>query len=160
MTWPVSSRSGTAGSPARWRRQIPKRRFLIAATANGMTDDIGGSIGNLVPDASLGAPANGTIFKRLTAAGISWIDYAYSFPTEATMELYPTNDGVFSTINVKSFDQFCADARAGTLPSFSLLDPNHETQAQENPQNIVLGSHCSPASSLPSAPRPPSAGRC
>jgi len=117
----------------------PQRRFLIAATANGMTDDIGGSIGNLVPDASLGAPANGTIFERLTAAGISWIDYAYSFPTGATMELYPTNDGAFSTTNVKTFDQFYADAKAGTLPSFSLLDPDYETQAQENPQNIVLG---------------------
>jgi phospholipase C len=37
----------------------PNRRFLIAATASGMTDDIGGSPGNLVPDASLPAPANG-----------------------------------------------------------------------------------------------------
>lgn len=55
------------------------------------------------------------------------------------MELYPTNDGGFSTTNVKSFDQFYAVARAGTLPRFSLLDPDYETQAQENPQNIMLG---------------------
>jgi phospholipase C len=117
----------------------PNRRFLIAATANGMTDDIGGSPGNLVPDASLGAPANGTIFERLTAAGISWADYCFSFPTGATMELYPTNDGPFSATNVKPISQFYTDAAAGTLPSFSLLDPNYDTQSQEDPQNIVLG---------------------
>ncbi|MGI9185395.1 MAG: alkaline phosphatase family protein [Solirubrobacteraceae bacterium] len=117
----------------------PNRRFLIAATANGMTDDIGGSPGNLVPDASLGTPANGTIFERLTAAGISWADYCFSFPTGATMELYPANDGPFSATNVKSISQFYRDAAAGTLPSFSLLDPDYNTQSQEDPQNIVRG---------------------
>ncbi|MGH2866412.1 MAG: alkaline phosphatase family protein [Solirubrobacteraceae bacterium] len=117
----------------------PNRRFLIAATANGMTDDIGGSPGNLIPDASLGMPANGTIFERLTAAGISWVDYCFSFPTGATMELYPTNDGPYSATNVKSISQFYSDAAAGTLPSFSLLDPDYNTQSQEDPQNIVLG---------------------
>jgi phospholipase C len=117
----------------------PQRRFLIAATAMGMTDDIGGSPGNLVPDASLAAPPNGTIFERMSAAGVSWIDYCQSFPTGATMELYPTVDGGFSTTNVKPIDQFFTDAAAGTLPSFSLLDPNYGTQSEEDPQNIVLG---------------------
>ncbi|MFZ0044033.1 MAG: alkaline phosphatase family protein [Solirubrobacteraceae bacterium] len=117
----------------------PNRRFLIAATANGMTDDIGGSPGNLVPDASLPAPTNGTIFERMSAAGVSWIDYCESFPTGATMELYPTVDGPFSATNVKSFDQFYSDAASGALPSFSLLDPNYDTQSQEDPQNIVIG---------------------
>jgi phospholipase C len=118
----------------------PNRRFLIAATAMGMTDDIGTSPGGIVPDGSLGVPApNGTIFDRLTQAGISWTDYAESFPTGTTMELYPANDGAFSKTNVKSIDQFFTDAAAGTLPSFSLLDPNYSTQSQENPQNIVVG---------------------
>jgi phospholipase C len=117
----------------------PNRRYLIAATSYGMTDDIGGSPGNLVPDASLPAPTNGTIFERLSAAGISWIDYCESFPTGATMELYPTVDGVYSTTNVKSIDQFFTDAASGSLPSFSLLDPNYDTQSQEDPQNIVVG---------------------
>jgi len=117
----------------------PNRRFLIAATAMGMTDDIGGSQGNLEPDALLGAPPNGTIFERLTAAGISWTDYAESFPTGTTMELYPSVDAAFSATNVKSIDQFFSDAASGALPSFSLLDPNYDTQSQENPQNIVVG---------------------
>jgi phospholipase C len=117
----------------------PNRRFLIAATAMGMTDDIGGSPGNIVPDASLAAPPNGTIFERMSQAGISWVDYCQSFPTGATMELYPTVDGGFSETNVKSIDQFFTDAAAGSLPSFSLLDPDYGTQSQEDPQNIEPG---------------------
>jgi phospholipase C len=117
----------------------PQRRFLIAATASGMTDDIGGSIGSLVPDATLGAPANGTIFERLSAAGVSWIDYCFSFPTGTTMELYPSNDGIYSTTNVKPIDRFFTDAASGSLPGFSLLDPDYSTQAQEDPQNMVVG---------------------
>jgi phospholipase C len=117
----------------------PNRRFLIAATADGMTDDIGGSIGNLVPDATLGAPANGTIFERLSSAGISWTDYAYSFPTGATMELYPSNDAAYSTTNVKPIAQFFTDAAGGRLPAVSLLDPDYDSQSQEDPQNMVVG---------------------
>ena len=117
----------------------PNRRYLIAATSVGMTDDIGESPGNFVPDASLPAPANGTIFDRLTAAGISWTDYNSSFPAGATMELFPTDDTAFAETNAKPIAQFFTDAQAGTLPSFSLLDPNYDTQSQENPQNIVVG---------------------
>ena len=117
----------------------PQRRYLIAATSSGMTDDIGTGPGSIVPDASLGAPANGTIFDRLEAAGITWADYNASFPTGCTMELYPGNDGAFSKTNAPPIDQFFTDAKAGTLPSFSLLDPDFGTQSQENPQNIVVG---------------------
>ena len=116
----------------------PNRRYLIAATSVGMTDDIGESPGNFVPDASLPAPANGTIFDRLTAAGISWTDYNSSFPGAATMELFPTDDTAFAETNAKPIAQFFTDAQSGTLPSFSLLDPNYDTQSQENPQNIVV----------------------
>ncbi len=117
----------------------PQRRYLIAATSSGMTDDIGTSPGGIVPDASLGAPANGTIFDRLENAGISWADYNASFPTGATMELYPTNDAVFSKTNAFPIDQFFTDAQSGKLPAFSLLDPDYGTQSQENPQNIIVG---------------------
>jgi phospholipase C len=117
----------------------PQRRYLIAATSSGMTDDIGTSPGGIVPDASLGAPANGTIFDRLEQAGISWADYDASFPTGTTMELYPANDAAFSKSNAFPIDQFFTDARSGKLPSFSLLDPDYGTQSQENPQNIILG---------------------
>jgi phospholipase C len=117
----------------------PNRRYLIAATSTGMTDDIGGEPGNLQPDLLLGVPPNGTIFERLSQAGVTWIDYAESFPTGATMELYPSPDAVYSTTNVKTIDQFFTDAATGSLPGFSLLDPNYSVQSQENPQDIVKG---------------------
>jgi phospholipase C len=117
----------------------PQRRYLIAATSSGMTDDIGTGPGNIVPDATLGAPANGTIFDRMSAAGISWADYNASFPTGTTMELYPPNDGAFSETNAPPIAQFFTDAKAGTLPQFSLLDPDYGTQSQENAQNMAVG---------------------
>jgi phospholipase C len=83
---------------------------------------------------------NGTIFQRLTAAGIDWTNYAASFPLGATPELFITDDNSLETgSQLKTFDQFFTDAAAGTLPSFTFLDPNYDTQSQENPQNIVVG---------------------
>jgi phospholipase C len=116
----------------------PNRRFLIAGTSLGMTDDIGTSVGGIEPDLLLGVPPNGTIFERLSNAGISWADYNTSFPTGATMELYPSVDAAY-TANAKPIAQFFTDAKTGQLPSFSLLDPNYDTQSQEDPQNIVVG---------------------
>ena len=117
----------------------PNRRFLIAGTCTGMTDDIGTGAGNVLPDVSLLLPSNGTIFERLDAAHVSWVDYYTSNLTGATVELYPVLDTVSALIHAKKFSQFFSDARAGTLPSFSLLDPDYENQSQENPQNIVVG---------------------
>jgi phospholipase C len=117
----------------------PNRRYLIAATSSGMTDDIGTGAGGAVPDATLAVPANGTIFDRLDRYGISWLNYTAGYPTGATPELYPANDAVPEARRVRTFDQFSADAGAGVLPAFSLLDPDYTTQSQENPQNIVAG---------------------
>ncbi len=117
----------------------PQRLYLIAATSSGMTDDIGTSAGNIIPDVSLVLPRTGTIFERLDAAGISWIDYYDSFPLGATLELDPLLDTVGALSKAKPIAQFYADARAGTLPSFSLLDPNYGTESQEDPQNIAVG---------------------
>ena|GEM_PF-176596 len=118
----------------------PNRRYLIAATSSGMTDDIGSGPQNAVANATLGVPAaNGTIFQRLSEAGITWADYAASFPTGATLELYPANDSAYAKTNTRPLAQFFTDARAGRLPQFSLLDPDYSTQSQENPQNMAVG---------------------
>jgi phospholipase C len=114
----------------------PNRRYLIAGTSGGMTDDIG------IPSqtALLSQQANGTIFQRLTTYGIDWANYVTSFPLGATPELYPVNDTPLeSGSHLRPFDQFFTDAAAGTLPSFSFLDEDFDTQSQENPQNIVVG---------------------
>jgi phospholipase C len=113
----------------------PNRRYLIAATSTGLTGDVPDPIS----DVNLLLPAAGTIFNQLDLHGISWTNYVTSFPTGATPELYPVNDQVSELLHKKSFDQFFTDAAAGTLPAFSLLDPDYSTQSQENPQNIVVG---------------------
>ncbi len=51
--------------------------------------------------------------------------------------------------NAKPIAQFFTDAEAGTLPQFSLLDPDYGTQSQENPQNIVVGEASWPRWSTP-----------
>jgi phospholipase C len=116
----------------------PNRRFLIAATSSGMTDDIGSP----QQDATLLAvPPGGTIFERLSDAGISWKEYWVQYPdaADATESLYPALDGPYLATHGASFEDFLADAAHGSLPSFALLDPNFSTQSQEDPQNIAVG---------------------
>jgi phospholipase C len=116
----------------------PNRRYLIAGTSCGMTDDIGTSPGNIVPDVSLAAPANGTIFDLLQLFDITWYDYCASFPLGCTAELYPIDDAVVDA-TTKSIDDFFSDAASGSLPDFCIVDPDFSSQSQENPQNIVVG---------------------
>jgi phospholipase C len=113
---------------------FPNRRYLIAGTSAGMTDD-GGLSAALIP---VPAP-NGTIFNLLDNHGISWENYVSSYPTGATPELFLSNDATTEGLHHKSFDDFFTDAANGALPSFSFLDPDYDTQSQENPQNIVVG---------------------
>ncbi|HEY1990364.1 MAG TPA: alkaline phosphatase family protein [Acidimicrobiales bacterium] len=117
----------------------PNRRFLIAATSMGMTDDVGTSEGNLIPDISLLLPSlAGTIFDVLSEHGISWLDYATSYPLGATAALYPVND-LEALIAQTPIQQFFTNCAAGTLPKFCIVDMDYSTQSQENPQNIVVG---------------------
>jgi phospholipase C len=121
----------------------PNRRYLIAGTSTGMTDDIDISTSGLdergtIQDLTLPVPANGTIFDLLSAFGISWTCYVENGLTSATPELYPVND-VLNIGTEKPFDEFYADAAKGTLPAFSFLDEDYSTQSQENPQDIVVG---------------------
>ncbi|HEX3459280.1 MAG TPA: alkaline phosphatase family protein [Acidimicrobiales bacterium] len=117
----------------------PNRRFLIAATAMGMTDDVGTSIGNVIPDVNLALPPpGGTIFDILSDYGISWLDYAESYPLGCTAALYPVDDVAALAANTP-IKQFFTNCAAGKLPKFCIVDMNYDTQSQENPQNIVVG---------------------
>ena len=139
----------------------PQRRYLIAATSSGMTDDIGTGPGNGVPDATLGAvPPGGTIFELMTNAGISWNDYQAGGTTGTTMNLYPAIDGPYNETNAPPIAQFFTDAKKGTLPQFSLLDPDFGTQSQEDPQNIVIGEAFLASVVKPWASRRCGASRC
>jgi phospholipase C len=112
---------------------FPNRRYLISATSMGMVNDG-------VPD-PIQYPANGTIFDHLHKAGVSMADYFTRYdsvlPT-GTMELYPEllvrHPGA-----VKDTDDFFAEAKKGTLPGFSIVEPNYSKNSEENPQNIASG---------------------
>ena len=116
----------------------PNRRYLISATSLGMVDDS-------IPNVNA-YPKNGTIFDKLDNAKVSWKDY---YSTSSTLELYPklffrwvkkraVPIGHPAT-STKAATGFFADAAAGKLPGFSLLEPNFDTQSEEDPQNIAVG---------------------
>jgi phospholipase C len=146
---------------------FPNRRFLLAGTAHGLMDDLpanlldrppagtimdmltrhGVSWANYRPDGeddsafgryvkyrrrrlrhhvrSLGPPfrrARGGVKRDL----------------QCTASLYPL--GMFRhMLHVHGIDQFFADADAGNLPGFSIVDPNFDEFSEENPQDIRKG---------------------
>jgi phospholipase C len=106
----------------------PNRRFLISATSLGMVNDT-------VP-ALTDYPPNGTIFDRLDGGSVSWKDY---YTTQATVELYPGLYVKNLGTKVVPIADFFTDAAAGTLPGFSLVEPDYDVQSEEDPQNIAAG---------------------
>lgn len=111
----------------------PNRRYLLAATSLGMVNDG-------VPD-PLEYPAGGTIFDRLHQAGVSFADF-YSrlgdvVPTP-TAALFPELLIRYAS-RMLDIDDFFSQAAAGTLPAFSLVEPDYLTASEENPQNIARG---------------------
>jgi phospholipase C len=108
----------------------PNRRFLIAGTAAGIVSTTSEAL--LAP-----APPNGTIFDRLDAHGISWVNYYGTLPGTAVI---PATLKYTKSI-VKNTQQrsFITDAAAGKLPAVSFVDPNFDHQSEENPQDIRQG---------------------
>ncbi|TMK59279.1 MAG: alkaline phosphatase family protein [Actinobacteria bacterium] len=110
----------------------PNRRFLLAATSNGLvTNGPPGSPAILAP-----SPAGGLIFDQLDAHSISWKDYASDLPTAGLFQS-PLAD---SSKHLASIDAYLADAASGNLPAFALIDPPAtKPGSEENPQNIQVG---------------------
>jgi phospholipase C len=109
----------------------PNRRFLIAGTASGVVTT---NISNVTKF----APANGTIFDRLHAHGISWRDYASDLPGVAVIAKTANAYGK----NISPIAQFHTDAAAGTLPAVSFVDPRFATdpgESEENNDDISYG---------------------
>jgi phospholipase C len=107
----------------------PNRRFLFAGTAAGIVSTTNAAL--LAPP-----PPNGTIFERLDAHGISWHDYASDLPQLAILA---STYGRYSS-HVATIDRFYSDAKAGTLPFLSLVDPPFSSDgSEENPQDIRIG---------------------
>lgn len=120
---------------------IPNRRFLIAGTSGGETDDIttNKTTANL---ASFSTPAKeGTIFDRLEDQGISWTDYAVTvgLPGTTPSYWYPNDHPILNGPRLKHITTFVTDAANGVLPQFSIIDPTYGVSSQENPQNMAVG---------------------
>ena len=106
----------------------PNRRYLLAATSIGQVNDTLPSLTDY--------PAGGTIFDQLDKYGITWKDYYTTLPSvELFPPLYFKNNGT----KVVPIAGFFTDAAAGTLPNYCLVEPDYETQSEENPQNIAAG---------------------
>ena len=127
----------------------PNRRFLMAATAYGLVNTV-------VPGPSDPPPPNGTIFDRLNAYGVSWMNYFTDLPQIAIIpSALKANPN-----HVAPIARFYTDATAGNLPAVSLVDPDFgladvvgglvpgqpipesvraQGQDEENPQNVQFG---------------------
>jgi phospholipase C len=130
-TFPISDRyfSSVMGPT------FPNRRYLLAATSLGLINDY--TTFYDIPSDIASHPPNGTILDQLNAHGISWKNYFSIFPTTALYSYLltdPRNAG-----KIVPIPEFFADAKAGTLPAFSIVDPNYLTNSEGEGQDIQFG---------------------
>jgi phospholipase C len=146
---------------------FPNRRFLIAGTAHGLIDDLpfglidyppAGTIfdvldrfgiswvnyhnvspAGIVLKRLLGRP--GLVFMRRLISIGRWLPpyvNAVKGNKSFTADLYPL--GLLRALrHLRTAQQFFADADNGTLPAFSIVDPDFGTFSEENPQDIRKG---------------------
>ncbi|HEY6624065.1 MAG TPA: alkaline phosphatase family protein [Acidimicrobiales bacterium] len=147
---------------------FPNRRFMIAGTAHGLIDDLpfgmgdypeAGTIFDLLTAHNISwinyhnvAPWQ-LNFKRLFhTPGVNIVRmigafFAWIFPSllkavqsklQCTADLYPL--GTLRSINhLRTMSQLFVDARNGTMPSVSIIDPDFGQWSEENPQDIQDG---------------------
>jgi phospholipase C len=146
---------------------FPNRRFLIAGTANGLIDDLPFDIIDYPPAGTvfdmlgrhdiswanyhhvwrygamlrraLGGDAL-TALRRLLSMG-AWLrpmTEAFRGNKTFTADLYPLGLARFR-LHLHDIDRFRADADNGTLPAFSIVDPDFKEFSEENPQDVRRG---------------------
>jgi len=147
---------------------FPNRRFLISGTAHGLVDDAliatfdhpqTGTLFDLLdrhgiswanyhpvsgPGSLLGRSLRraGHRTRRAVRLGLS-----SALPSmlkmgksdfQFTVDLYPT--GVLRELrHLRSTERFFRDAKDGTLPAVSIVDPDFQANSEENPQDIRDG---------------------
>ncbi|KUJ09487.1 phosphoesterase [Mollisia scopiformis] len=87
-----------------------------------------------------------SIFQQLSEAGITWMNYQNSttgpglgFNPDAAFYNWTYTSGAYKT-NIAPLDQFYADAKAGTLPQFTYINPECcDYQSFHPPSPITLG---------------------
>jgi phospholipase C len=146
---------------------FPNRRFLLAGTAHGLIDDSpydlfdyppAGTVFDLLTDYGI-SWAN---YHPVASEQSSWRHYfrhrgktarrrlgslARLLPAVAgnaqkdiklTADIFPLGIGRYRG-HVRGLERFFTDADQGTLPAFSIVDPDFESYSEENPQDIRKG---------------------
>jgi phospholipase C len=106
----------------------PNRRYLVSGTSLGLVSDT-------YPTE---LPPNGTIFDSFNRYGISWRDYYSDAPTTIGVYLPLLSQPAYQD-NLAKMSQFFSDAAAGTLPQFSMVEPNYTVSSEEDPQDVQYG---------------------
>ena len=146
---------------------FPNRRFLVAGTARGLIDDSpcnlldypsagtvfdlltehGISWANYHPVASeqprwrhYARHTRKMARRRLASAGraLPAVTQGVQKDIQFTADVFPLGIGRYMQ-HVRGLDQFFADAAHGTLPAFSVVDPDFKAYSEENPQDIRKG---------------------
>ncbi|MCU1455901.1 MAG: Phosphoesterase family protein [Acidimicrobiales bacterium] len=106
----------------------PNRRYLLAGTSRGNVATNAEGITGF-------QPPNGTIMDALNKHHVPWRNYFTDLPTT----------GLFGPVinrspgSVVPIADYFADAAAGRLPAFSLVDPNFDHASEENSDDISTG---------------------
>jgi len=90
----------------------------------------GGLISNEIPSGGISWPS---IYSRLEAKGINWAYYYGNLPLVATFKDVNPDGHVFR------FQQFLADAKAGTLPPVVYIDPAFNSNDDHPPVHPING---------------------
>jgi phospholipase C len=146
---------------------FPNRRFLIAGTAHGLIDDAPydlldypptGTIFDMLSEHGISwvnyhsTPGGQSMLRRYVRhkrrmARRRLLSAVRHFPAMAggiqkdlqfTANVFPVGLGRYMR-HVRSTAQFFADAEDGTLPAFSIVDPDFDAYSEENPQDIRKG---------------------
>ena len=124
-TFPICDR-WFASAPA---QTYPNRMYLQAGTSQDLVST------DVAKALAMPHPAGGTIWEKLSAHGISWLDYAWDLPD---IVLFPKVWNA-NKDKVRTFDQFLRDCRSGALPSVSIVSPGVAAYSEENPADVQLG---------------------
>ena len=146
---------------------FPNRRFLIAGTAHGLIDDSPYDLLDYPPTGTIfdmltrhgiswanyhavgedqsrlqhyARHKRKMTRRRLKSAGRALKAVTQSVQKDLTFtaDVYPLGIGRYMQ-HVRGIDQFFTDADNGTLPAFSIVDPDFDAYSEENPQDIRKG---------------------